>query len=90
MDEESLQFVILGRRVMTSLSQTLTESFVNKYCQEKREKNAYLLWSKNSIERLMISSSVMILLSSSATSPRSSFDPFEAGGKKSTDENPDS
>ena len=42
---------------------------------------AYLLWSKNSIERLMISSSVMILLSSSATSPRSSFDPLEAAEK---------
>lgn len=41
----------------------------------------YLLWSKNSIERLMISSSAMILLSSSATSPRSSFDPLAAGGK---------
>lgn len=38
----------------------------------------YLLWSKNSIERLMISSSVIILLSSSATSPRSSLDPLDA------------
>lgn len=45
------------------------------------EVNAYLQWSKNSIERLMISSSVIILLSSSATSPRSSFDPLEAAGK---------
>lgn len=43
---------------------------------------AYLFWSKNSIERLMISSSVIILLSSSATSPRSSLDPLEAMGKK--------
>lgn len=42
----------------------------------------YLLWSKNSIERLMISSSVIILFSSSATSPRSSLDPFEAAVKK--------
>lgn len=42
-------------------------------------RSAYLaLRSKNSMERLMISSSVIILLSSSATSPRSSLEPLEA------------
>lgn len=56
---------------------------VGKYCQKRKwkKKNTYLPWSKNSIERLMISSSVIILLSSSATCPRSSFDPLEARGK---------
>lgn len=49
---------------------------------EQNPNDAYLVWSKNSIERLMISSSVIILLSSSATSPRSSFDPLEAIEKK--------
>lgn len=44
----------------------------------------HLVWSKNSMERLMISSSVIILLSSSATSPRSSCEPLDASGEKTT------
>lgn len=52
-----------------------------KLCLNSFKIKSHLLWSKNSIERLMISSSVIILLSSSATSPRSSCDPFEALGR---------
>lgn len=37
-----------------------------------------LFWSKNSMDKLIISSSVIILLSSSATSPLSSLEPLAA------------
>ena len=55
---------------------------ITEHCHSNTHKqctytNTYL-GLKNSIERLMISSSVIILLSSSATSPRSSFDPLVA------------
>lgn len=42
----------------------------------------YFFWSKNSMDKLMISSSAMILLSSSATSPLSSLEPLVADGQR--------
>lgn len=77
-DEESLPFVNMERRSITGNIHQLG-NIVRK--ENGKKNNTYLPWSKNSIERLMISSSVIILLSSSATCPRSSFDPLEATGK---------
>lgn len=76
-DEESLPFVNMERSITGNIHQL--GNIVRK--ENGKKKNTYLPWSKNSIERLMISSSVIILLSSSATCPRSSFDPLEARGK---------
>lgn len=48
-----------------------------KYCHS----GTCLFWSKNSMDKLIISSSVIILLSSSATSPLSSLEPLAAAQK---------